>query len=297
MKINNTMLFDVINNKKFINKFSQDNFTAFCTSHSKILMSSFNNKSDAKYFHITDSTKKRIKNLPTEKITASKLIDLEKEKGLVYFNNGIHFLYLIRKNGVYIMSSKLKSKNKVNDPNFYVGQIMDGFLYYDFLSNTSSCFINNILDLHVNKSNGLKHEKESVKIINKMMKESKIGIKDTIDEYEKDYKVKWNNTKLCLQAFMFIKFAKIINTTKISQDGEKLSFSDKMKNKKQSLINVIEVDTFYDESMKVINPFSVTGHFRNQACGKDRLKRKTIYIDGFMKTGYERKATKLKINK
>ena len=296
MKINDTMLFDVINNRKFLKKLSERYFTGFCTKHSKILMSAFMSKNDMKYFHITDSTKKRIKNVPTEKITGSKLIDLKQDKGLVYFDNGLHFLYLVRKNGVYILTSKLKSKKKVNDPTFYVSQMMEGFLYFDFFADTSSCFINNPLDILQNKSNELRNERDSLNVLTKMQKELEIGITETQDKYQEDYKSKWNNTKLCLQAFMFIKFAKIINTTKISQEGEKLSFSDKMKKKKQSLINIIEVDTFYDESMKVINPFSVTGHFRNQPYGKDRLERKTIYIDGFMKTGYERKATKLKIN-
>lgn len=296
MEINDTMLFDVINNKRLLNKLSERYFVGFCTKHSKVLMSAFIHKNDMKYFHITDSTKKRIKNVPTEKITGSKLIDLKQDKGLVYFDNGLHFLYLIRKNGVYILTSKLKSKKKVNDPNYYVSQMMDGFLYYDFFDGNSSCFINNPLDILQNESNELRNDKDSFNLLTKMKKEIEEGITETHDEYHKDYKVKWNNTKLCLQAFMFLKFAKIINTTRISQEGEKLSFSDKMNKKKQSLINVIEVDTFYDESIKVINPFSVTGHFREQPYGKDKLERKTIYIDGFMKTGYERKATKLKIN-
>ena len=296
MNINDTMLFDVINNKKLIKEASTKGLTVFCTKHSKIFMSSFNNNNDIKYFHITNSTKKRIKNVPTEKITGSKLIELKQDKGLVYFDCGLHFLYLIKKNGVYIMTSNLKSKKKVNDPLFYTGQIMDGFLYYDFFSDTSSCYINNPLDILQNKDNLLKHEIYALNIMQKIYKEQESAITETYDKYKEDYTVKWNNTKLCLQAFMFIFFAKIINTTKISQEGEKLSFSDKIKKKKQSLINIIEVDTFYDETMKVINPFSVTGHFRNQPCGKDRLERKTIYIDGFMKSGYERKATKLKIN-
>ncbi len=276
---------------------SETNFTGFCTSHSKVLMSSFINKAGVKYFHITENTKKRIKNVPTEKIKGGKLIGLKQDKGIVYFNDGLHFMYLIRKNGVYIMTSKLRSKKQVDDPIFYTGQMMDGFLYFDFLADSSSCYINNPLDILHNKSSGLKKEREVLNIISKMQKEMKRGITDTLEKYKGDYETKWDNTRLCLQAFMFIHFAKIINSTKISQDGEKLTFSDRMKKKKQSSIDIIQVDTFYDESMKVINPFSVMGHFRNQPYGKDRLKRKTIYIDGFMKDGYERKATKLKINK
>lgn len=297
MKINDTILFDVINNQKLIKQLSERYYTGFCTKHSKILMSHFLNKNDMKYFHITDSTQKRIKNVPCENITGSKLSGLTHDKGLVYFNNGLHFLYLIRKNGVYILTSKLKYKNKVNDKSFYVSQMMDGFLYFDFLSDSFSCFINNPLDILQNKSNELIKEKSSLDIIKKITKELEFGNSTTKLKYEQDYQVKWENTKLCLQAFLFIKFAKVINTTKISQENTKLSFSDRLKKKEQSFIDVIEVDTFYDESMKVINPFSVTGHFRNQPHGKDRSEIKTIYIDSFMKTGYERIATKLKIQK
>ena len=194
------------------------------------------------------------------------------------------------------MTSKSKNKKKVSDTNFYISQLMDGFLYYDLFSDVSSCYINNPLDILNNHDSLLSKEAETLKILSKISKEAKSDISDTLIKYKTDYNSKYNDTKLCLQAFMFIFFAKVIDTKKISQEGVPLSFSEKLKNKEKSFIDVIEVDTFYDESMKVINPFSVTGHFRNQPFGKGRLETKMIYIDGFMKSGYERKATKLKIN-
>jgi hypothetical protein len=57
---------------------TEKHFAGFCTKHSRILMLAFINNNDAKYFHITESTKKRIKNVPTEKITGGKMIKIVK---------------------------------------------------------------------------------------------------------------------------------------------------------------------------------------------------------------------------
>ena len=296
MIIKDLKLFNVIDKTKTLNLFSKRAFTSFCTPHSKTLFTGFKNKEDLKYFHITDTTKKRITNVPVENITGSKLIDLKPSKGIVYFNDGLHFSYLIRNNGVYIMTSKGKSRKKVNDPLFYTGEIMEGFLYYDFFSDSSACYINNVLDFSNNKDTLLMKEKDFILLLQKIYKESENGNNEKLDLYRKDYTEKYNNTKLCLQAFMFIFYAKVIDTKKISQENDDRSISEKLKNKKVKEIEIIEVDTFYDENISVINPFSVNGHYRNQPFGKGRKETKMIYIDGFMKTGYNRIATKTKIN-
>jgi hypothetical protein len=297
MILKNLKLFNVIDKTKTLNFFSKKTFTGFCTSHSKTLFSGFKNKENLKYFHITENTKKRIRNVPVNEITGNKLIDLKPSKGIVYFNDGLHFAYLIRKNGVYIMTSKGKSKKKVNDPLFYTSEMMQGFLYYDFFSDTSTCYINNVLDFKNNKDTLLMKERDYLLLLQKIYKESENGNNEKLDLYNEDYMLKWNNTKLCLQAFMFIFFAKVIDTKRISQENDDRTISEKLKNKKIREIEIIEVDTFYDENISVINPFSVNGHYRNQPFGKGRKETKMIYIDGFMKTGYNRTATKTKINK
>lgn len=298
MKLHNTMLYGVISNTGFLQKVSKKAYTGFCTIHSKYLMSSFLRKTETKYFHITSTTEKRLGNIPVDKISGNILAELKPEKGLVYFDSGLHFLYSITKTGVYIMSSTGKYQKRVNDPSFTAGQAMDGFLYYDFLSDGVECYINNPVDVLTNQDTLLLKDIDSVRIMKRMSDAMEKGDTSFRDKYRPDYETKWGNTKLCLQAFMFIFFAKVISTTRVSEESSLMSPADKLRRKKpKNLLNVIQVDTYYDETIKVINPFGVAGHFRRQPCGKDRADRKTIYIDSFMKTGYERKATKLKLNR
>lgn len=255
---------------------------------------------DLKYFFITDSTRKRILNIPVDKINGGNLIDLKNKpsSGCVYFSDGLHYIYHIRDNGVYIMSSHQKRKHIVDDPNFYASQTMEGFLYFDFFSESSHCYINSILDAINNKDHLLLKDKTAVPQVKKIEKALKENDTKLIEQYRYDYQIKWNNTKQCLQSFMFIHFAKVIDTTRISSDFDLRTFSQKIKNPKASAATeVIRVDTFYDETLHVINPFSVSGHFRNQPVGVGRKETKLIYIDSFMKTGYTRIATKEKIFK
>jgi hypothetical protein len=291
MEIKDLSLFNnILNNKKALKKFSENFCIPFLTKHSKVFFQFLLNENKIKYYQITDTTKERIKNIPTEKIDGSKLIDLRNKQstGLVYFKNGLHYIYLIKNNGVYIMSSSQKSKKIVNDVEFYTSQILSGFLYFDFNSGSSSCFINNILDCLQNKDNLLINDKKEIDLLKKARHEQEL-----LSNLKKDYVEKHQETLLCLQSFLFIHFAKIIDSTKISEN-KKISLTEKMKGIK-SFIDVIKIDTFYDQTINVINPFAVNGHFRNQPMGKNRDETKLIYIDSFMKTGYNRLATKIKI--
>lgn len=291
-------LLRVIKNKKWTKLFSKRTYVGFGTKHSMLFMKTFHNLTDFKYFHITDTTKKRLYNVPVENIYGSKLIDLKSNisAGLVFFNDGLHFLYLIKPNGVYIMTSRAKYYEKSSDPNFFVSQFMSGFLYYDFNSDLRQCYLNNILDALNNFDHLLLNDLEYIKLLNKI----KLSIKnDNWELYEAqkaDLQKKYDDTKLCLQAFMFIHFAKVINTTKVSNECDTRSLVEKLNHKKIPTYDVIQVDTFYDETMKVINPFSVRGHYRNQPYGSGLKDTKLIYIDSFMKTGYTRTATKEKID-
>jgi hypothetical protein len=299
MQLKDLSLFSLIKSKKCLKAFSKKPVLCFTTHHSCALFASILNCEDIKYFHITDTTKKRIANVPTEEIKGGKLIDLKSKPscGLVFFNDGLHFIYLIRNNGVYIMTSRQKRKKVVDDPLFYTGEMISGFLYYDFFSDSEACFINNAIDCFNNKGNLLINEPYTRTIFKKMLNEAEQGKSELYNKYLADYQQKWSDTKICLQAFMFIHFAKVINTTRLSQEYDNRSFSEKIRsNILPQNLNIIQVDTFYDETMKVINPFSVTGHYRNQPIGKGRNETTLIYIDSFMKSGYTRIATKEKIN-
>lgn len=300
MNINDLKLYSYITEKKFFKLFTTHTTTIFLTHHSIMLFRGIQQFPRLKIFHITDTTAKRLAGVPTEGITGTSVSGLQSSpcSGLVYFNNGLHFLYTIRTNGVYIATSTKRSvKGKAHDdPLWYLQDTLSGFLYYDFYSGEKQCYINNLIDaaLH-NKDNLLAKEKNIRRDVRKLIQEVDNGDKTTYNIHLDDYIKKYEETRLCLQAFMFIHFAKIINTTRISEQCDTRTFAQKMHKTPIPYVDVIQVDTHYDETLNVINPFSVSGHFRNQPCGKNWSELKMIYIDQFMKTGYTRLATKLKI--
>lgn len=321
MRIDKLSLLTLVSPIKSLHVCSEKTMVNFCTKQTKPMFRQFliNKKMNVKtkYFHITDTTKKRMENIPIGEIKGSKVIGLREksgETGFVYFNDKLHFTYAITNAGVCIMVSNTEYKQFTEDPLFHISQIMSGFIYIDFLSDHLQFWINNPLDILKNKNGtALKEDTDSINILKKVTKEiekyeseNKVSIKiseeNKVSEYSKTYKeqevnydLKYNRTKLCLQTFMFIHFAKIIDTTRISVNDGSMSFSERLKNKnRNNNIDVIEVDTLYDENLDVINPFGVKGHWRNQPIGEGRKETKLIYIDSFMKDGYTRQATKTK---
>lgn len=296
MDLKDLVLFKCAKDKKFIGRASKFPFTVFATKHSCILWKGVNN-AELKYFNVTDVTRKRIGNVPVESISGKKLIDLKNKKstGIIYFNDGLHCVYHIRNNGVYIMTSSQKSKKRVFDLDLYMSQFMSGFLYYDFYSDTETLYINNVIDALQKPDHLLLKDKFILPILTAIEKERKNGKYDVLMQHKHNYDKKYEETKLCLQAFMFIHFAKVINTTKISEENDNRTIIEKLNHKPMPMLKIIKVDTAYDETIKVINPFSVTGHYRNQPIGIGRKETKMIYVDGFMKTGYTRIATKEKV--
>lgn len=322
MKLEKTELFILMNNIKALNKFSQKPVGVYCTRHSTSLfrqiLTNYKLGVKNKYFHITDTTRKRMANIPTEDIKGSKIIGLKEksgETGYVCFNDKLHFIYAITNAGVLIMVSDKLSKNHViqdgPDPYFSIKNSMLGFVYVDFISDHLQYWINNPLDILKNKNGTyLKEDRDSLNLLSKMLKEIEAykvsNSITTIDDdtsanasplynnYHKDYNKRFDDTRLCLQTFMFVQFAKIIDTTRISVDDESVSFSERLKKRTKHSLDIIQVDTLYDENIEVINPFGVKGHFRNQPIGEGRKETKLIYIDSFMKTSYTRSATKIK---
>ncbi len=297
MELKDLALLDCAQKPKFVNAFSKHGSTIFATKHTCTFWRGFD-ASKTKYFHITDSTRKRLANVPIDNITGSKLIDLKDKPacGVVFFSDGLHFLYLIRNNGVYIKTSSLRARKKVDDILFYTSQLMSGFIYYDFFSDTETLYINNVMDTLKKPDHGLLQDPATRKLLKAIQKELAAGKMDMVNKQTDDCNKKIADTNLCLQAFMFIHYAKIIDTTRISQEKTATTLTERLKNKTAATVNIIRVDTLYDETLQVINPFSVTGHYRNQPVGVGRKETKMIYIDGFMKTGYTRLATKEKIN-
>lgn len=106
-----------------------------------------------------------------------------------------------------------------------------------------------------------------------------------------DFNAKVETIYLAIKCFVFLKTAAVIDKTFIS-GNKKFHLKNKLGTiEKNNDITVI--NSFYDESINVLNPFSVTGHFRNQP---KKTGIEVIYIDGFMKQGYKRPAKILSEN-
>lgn len=114
--------------------------------------------------------------------------------------------------------------------------------------------------------------------------------------YNENQRMKAANDDLltALKCFVFLKCAKVIDKTFIADDTPMTTYR---RLRKESNVDYIYVDGHWDENIKVINPFEVSGHFRNQPKKNEKGEwyRELIYIDSYMKQGYTRKATKTKL--
>ena len=291
-------LVKTISNAKALHAFSRKQTTCFLAKSSTMFFSSFikNKRMGRKSinFHITDSTRRRISNMEVDKINGLFLSSLSRkagETGFAYFNDKLHFAYSITRSSIYIMASLGDSSRKSNDPSFEAGNLIIGYIEMNFLSTETSIYVNNPIDVITNNQSLLLIEPDVVS----MLKKVKRGDMEQpiFDKYKKDHQEKYSKLTDVLKAFTFLHLAKIIDTTKLSEEDSSIKFSDRVRYLKSSIIEIIQVDTLYDENSHTVNPFGVKGHFRNQPIGENREERKLIYIDEFMKTGYHRTATKV----
>lgn len=112
-------------------------------------------------------------------------------------------------------------------------------------------------------------------------------------EYKKDLLAKRNKVDLAIKMFIFLKTSKILDKTFVSET----TILGNFKQHNSSNNGLIVIDSFWDSNINVINPFSVSGHFRKQPYKDKNGEKRTevIYIDSFMKKGYNRKAKKEQI--
>ena len=288
-----------IENKKNLYFFSKMHALPFMTNQCREMFRAFlkveKGVSEVRLMSLSESTAKRISCIPTDKINGKSLTQLKSKprNGIVMIDDKLHFSYSITNSGIHIAVSRGLYK-KVLPKEQLIHQmtnLLSGYIYIDFMSDDMEYWISSILDLKRKPDNLLFKDRSFITEQGKLLKSSK----EVINRLSDSYTNKHAETRLCLQAFLFIHLAKVYDVTKISQEDNSVSFSERIKNKAKSNIEVIRIDTNYDRNVTVINPFSVTGHFRNQPCGAERKETKLIYIDQFMKTGYTREATKTKI--
>jgi hypothetical protein len=134
----------------------------------------------------------------------------------------------------------------------------------------------------------------------KYHKTKESGLTPEISPYLKaqieDDNIKTKKIWKAIQMFVFLKTAKVIDKTFISDNND---FTRKATNQSDKDDGIIVVDSHWDSSIKVINPFAVSGHFRNQPKKNEKKEWYTeiIYIDSFMKQGYSRGAKMDNCNK
>lgn len=290
MNLQKLRLYGIMDNPGFVHRMSNEAATMFLTRHSKNIFRSFLKKDNKRYFRITDTTRRRVENINVEEINGIKLSQLrvrDGENGIVFFSDKLHFAYSISKSSINIMVSFGELKHTVDNPEFYVSQTLIGYIYIDFFSEKTQHWINNPLD--ITNENGSLLSKDRF-ILNKCKK--LVGNPDLMKATKEEYNLQGAKIILCFQTFLFLYLAKIIDSTTISVEKEQ-SFKDRIRGIKSHSIDIITVNTHYDENATTINPFSVSGHFRNQPIGRGRKETKLIYIDSFMKSGYIKRATKI----
>lgn len=91
-----------------------------------------------------------------------------------------------------------------------------------------------------------------------------------------------------VQILCYLYYGDIITKYLKSKESKKINSFTKFIN--NSKLNIIYVDSLWRQRI-CIDGFKVRGHFRMQAIGENRKKRKLIWIDEFKKDGYNRKAT------
>ena len=238
-----------------------------------------NNNNTCKYL-FTKKTIDRIEKMDISKLKPESLSFLT-EKYLNEFSfcflelENISFSYFIDLNSIKIVVFN-GSKKRYEDYEFQKAIIGSAVINF------------NLNDLRIIVSNPLQWAYENN--ISDAPKEYLLDLKKAsenlvfLDSLNKDFKVKNNIIFTAVKCFVFLKTASVIDKTFVSDSvnkkRDKFGFLP-IKN------DVVVINSFYDESIFVLNPFSVNGHFRQQPT---REGVKTIYIDSFMKNGYERKA-------
>lgn len=313
MKMNDLFLYRIIfDKKKSLHAFSSHRATIFRTKSVMLLFKDFKKNISLKvppsFYHITDTTLRRIDNIELDGLDGAKILGSICDKtagcetGIVFFNDGLHYAYVVTPRYITLLVCRRDVTNE-RDIDAYIARlrcVLIGTYHIDCNTGEIQPVVFNPLDILFNK-NGYRPEqfdKDEARLLHRLLKELNAAglISDgtitlpavqatpTGSIYLRAYSDKWNDLQRSFRSFLFIKLAKRIDTVRISEadaDGRRWIPSGKSH-------SIIQVDTTYDENLHVINPFAVKGHFRNQPCGKERSDTRLIYIDAFMKNGYTR---------
>ena len=263
-------------------------------------------------YYFTDSTMKRVNAIDLKNCYPTKLGYLfdkyPNELGVcVCKEDNIGFIYQVGLNDIkLIITSGTKRSGNTTIDEF--GRIdysawlktIVGSAIISFDSNLVAIMPNNTLSmiLNGNTENANRESKlEILKICKHINKLSSIDktpsdISKNDDPYifnlVEDINIKTAKIWKSIKMFIFLKTANVVDKTFISDS--KIGVKGNKAEKENE--GIIVVDSTWDSSIHVINPFSVSCHFRYQPKKNEKKEwyKEVIYIDSFMKTGYNRRA-------
>ena len=268
-------------------------------------------------YYFTDSTMKRVAPIDLKNCYPTKLGYLfEKypdELGVcICKEDNIGFIYQIGINDIklIITSGTKRSGNTTIDEFGNVDysamfKTIVGSAIISFNSDSVEIMPNNTLSMILNGKTeyaGREAKLETLKIykaLKTLSSTSKLSnVTKTDNPYlfnlVEDLNIKSAKILTAIKMFIFLKTASVVDKTFISDSKTGLKYKSETKENE----GIIVVDSNWDSSINVINPFPVSGHFREQP-KKNKKKewyKEIIYIDSFMKQGYNRKAKKNNIN-
>ena len=263
-------------------------------------------------YYFTDSTMKRVNVIDLTNCYPTKLGYLfdkyPNELGVcICKEDNIGFIYQIGLNDIklIITSGTKRSGNtsidefgKVNYSAWLKTIVGSAIISFD--SNSVAIMPNNTLSMilngypeNANRESMLEILKigkhiEKLSSIDKQL--SDISKKDDpyIFNFVEDINIKTVKIWKSIKMFIFLKTANVVDKTFISDS--KIGVKGNQTEKENE--GIIVVDSTWDSSINVVNPFPVSGHFRYQPKKNEKKEwyKEVIYIDSFMKTGYNRRA-------
>jgi hypothetical protein len=260
---------------------------------SSVFMNYLKHKKEKENFFFTKKTVERILKMDISKVEPSSLSFLgekhNKEFSFCFLEKeNISFCFTIDINSIKVVVFNGDNNSAKATINESIGKTTLNYSGFN-KSIVGSAIINfSLNELVIIPANALYHVKNK-NIPSDYLKDLKKASKNEsyLTALNEDFKTKSDVIFLAIKTLVFLKTASVIDKTFVSEN-KNLKFKIKSKygiNEQNNKVTVI--NSFYDESINVLNPFSVSGHFRNQP-KKNGVE--IIYIDSFMKKGYYRPA-------
>ena len=263
-------------------------------------------------YYFTDSTMKRVMPIDLSNCYPTKLGYLfdkfPDEFGIcICKHENIGFIYQIGLNDIkIIVTSGTRRSGNTSIDEFdridysALNKTIVGSSIISFDSDNVSIMPNNMLSFILNGDTtfaGRESKLEILKIAKRIRKFGDNGkqlsdITKNDDLYlfnlVEDMNIKSQKIWIAIKMFIFLKTANVVDKTFISDSNKGLENNTVEKENE----GIILVDSTWDSSINVINPFSVSGHFREQPKKNEKKEwyKEVIYIDSFMKKGYNRRA-------